>query len=1001
MKPILWRVLALGVVISFFLSAFAFAGESSATVQMSSTSPIRVKPTGGLTVLFKPRTSLSVLKETVLADLVIFPEVDVAAFNVSLATVGNATIEGNFPLMLPGQSAWKERGLQVSYSINAPGEGEIRATVEALNDAGKLLIAKTAVIYFLASEAEVLYGTSGPLLLQLERLNRSHKARILDDAGYEAAIEKVLGGGAIETSSVIPGGIEAGGTITISGRILWTDSGGGTHPVRLAPVEIRDDEPVGSELVTSVTTDLNGNYSATVDNNDGLGQNGRDIFIRVLAQAPGFVIRLPGVLGTVHRIDSSVHPDLADGTSLTINLTANNIDDNNTAFSVHDALVTVNQYVPRVNGSRFPDIEVIFPTTDDTSNYDGINLDILRLDRFDWDVIHHEYGHYAADRINIENNPGGRHSLDENLGERVGKDAGIRLAWGEGWPTYFGVSLQQIQGAAGFGIPNVGDTRYQDTEDVIPPLDYDLETQTGGDSLGEDNELSVQRILWDVFDSTSDSGDEGISFGDIRIWDILDANDSTTLSAAYQALIAGRSIREIARIGCILDEHNVAPDPTAPADKSIAPKTPPPTFQWEANGGGPANRNNMFIVEFYDATFTTLLFASPEQAATSFTPTQAQWDDILERAGSVINWVVKGKQTNAPETGPYTSCARRLIQPKLDLVFTIDVTGSMWDDIDAVKASATDIVNAIADSGADYRIGLVTYRDYPVFPYGDPGDWPSRIDLNFSTDRATIVGAINGLVVGGGADWPESVYSGLMAAIGFPWRDNVKKAIILMGDAPPHDPEPFTGLTLASVVAAANAVDPASIYPIMIGYDAEMRNVFQRLADETGGESFEADSALDVVDALFEAIEAILQAPIADAGGPYIGVVGETITFDGSGSYDPDGTIVLYEWDFESDGVFDFSSPNPTATHIYTTEFSGMVTLRVTDNSGGIGTDTASVDITVTPTPTNTPTATPTWTPTEIPTTTPTETSTPTVTSTPTPTEIPRLEIYLPLILVD
>jgi hypothetical protein len=144
-----------------------------------------------------------------------------------------------------------------------------------------------------------------------------------------------------------------------------------------------------------------------------------------------------------------------------------------------------------------------------------------------------------------------------------------------------------------------------------------------------------------------------------------------------------------------------------------------------------------------------------------------------------------------------------------------------------------------------------------------------------------------------------------------------------------------------------------------------------------------------------------LLPPVADAGGPYIGVVGETITFDGSGSYDPDGTIVLYEWDFESDGVFDFSSPNPTATHIYTTEFSGMVTLRVTDNSGGIGTDTASVDITVTPTPTNTPTATPTWTPTEIPTTTPTETSTPTVTSTPTPTEIPRLEIYLPLILVD
>ena len=40
------------------------------------------------------------------------------------------------------------------------------------------------------------------------------------------------------------------------------------------------------------------------------------------------------------------------------------------------------------------------------------------------------------------------------------------------------------------------------------------------------------------------------------------------------------------------------------------------------------------------------------------------------------------------------------------------------------------------------------------------------------------------------------------------------------------------------------------------------------------------------------------QAPTADPNGPYTGTVGIAIDFDGSGSTDPDGTIVAYDWDF-------------------------------------------------------------------------------------------------------
>jgi PKD repeat protein len=68
--------------------------------------------------------------------------------------------------------------------------------------------------------------------------------------------------------------------------------------------------------------------------------------------------------------------------------------------------------------------------------------------------------------------------------------------------------------------------------------------------------------------------------------------------------------------------------------------------------------------------------------------------------------------------------------------------------------------------------------------------------------------------------------------------------------------------------------------------------------------------------------------PIDDPGHP---IVGETITFDASPSYDPDGgAIVLYEWDF-GDGA---SDTGQVVTHAYDTEGSYSVTLTVTDDDG-------------------------------------------------------------------
>jgi len=61
----------------------------------------------------------------------------------------------------------------------------------------------------------------------------------------------------------------------------------------------------------------------------------------------------------------------------------------------------------------------------------------------------------------------------------------------------------------------------------------------------------------------------------------------------------------------------------------------------------------------------------------------------------------------------------------------------------------------------------------------------------------------------------------------------------------------------------------------------------------------------------------------------------ETVTFNASCSYDPDGIIVKYEWDWEGDGIYDFDAGNNSiAYHHYDTYGYYYPKLRVTDNDG-------------------------------------------------------------------
>jgi hypothetical protein len=72
---------------------------------------------------------------------------------------------------------------------------------------------------------------------------------------------------------------------------------------------------------------------------------------------------------------------------------------------------------------------------------------------------------------------------------------------------------------------------------------------------------------------------------------------------------------------------------------------------------------------------------------------------------------------------------------------------------------------------------------------------------------------------------------------------------------------------------------------------------------------------------------------------------GGTVQFSGAGT-DEDGSITKYEWDFDGDGIYEWSSnENGLTTFIYNNAGTHIATLRVTDNDGNIATDSLTVTV--------------------------------------------------------
>jgi len=169
-------------------------------------------------------------------------------------------------------------------------------------------------------------------------------------------------------------------------------------------------------------------------------------------------------------------------------------------------------------------------------------------------------------------------------------------------------------------------------------------------------------------------------------------------------------------------------------------------------------------------------------------------------------------------------------QPKIQVMFTIDATGSMGDELEYLKVELEDVIDQVHQNLGNLEIetGAMVYRDE-----GD--DYVTRPEW-LTDDVGSVVSFLRRQSADGGGDYPEAVHTALQESIDMnPWDSTaLARILFLVLDAPPHENRSVVESIQNSVEKAAQM--GIKIVPITAsGVDKQTEFLMRLMALATNG----------------------------------------------------------------------------------------------------------------------------------------------------------------------
>jgi von Willebrand factor type A domain len=225
------------------------------------------------------------------------------------------------------------------------------------------------------------------------------------------------------------------------------------------------------------------------------------------------------------------------------------------------------------------------------------------------------------------------------------------------------------------------------------------------------------------------------------------------------------------------------------------------SVQVSHDNGAPATNQK---VELYRADQPDLIVG---HAVTDNTGKAELWGDPFDLTEAQHKYLVAldGQQPVAAK--PFQQGINHLKSDKpcdvptdIDIMFVVDATGSMADEIEYLKHEIEDIsTKALGRKDANVRIACIFYRDHG-------SEYITR-RFDFSKDVNAIFNFVNAQGVQGGTNWPEAVYEALQEGVdSMSWSPNARARIMFfIGDAPPHA-DKYRGTCLFMEKAASKGI---------------------------------------------------------------------------------------------------------------------------------------------------------------------------------------------------
>lgn len=209
----------------------------------------------------------------------------------------------------------------------------------------------------------------------------------------------------------------------------------------------------------------------------------------------------------------------------------------------------------------------------------------------------------------------------------------------------------------------------------------------------------------------------------------------------------------------------------------------------------------------------------------------------LKKGKYTIEAIYDGKPFVISNASAFNQGLNKLVIPaackqpvNMDIVFAVDATGSMGDEIRYLQAELYDVIEKVkqGNPGLNLNMGSVFYRDKE--------DAYLTVQQDLTSDISKVMDFMKAQSADGGGDEPEGVDAAMEVAIGkFKWREDARaRVMFLVLDASPHhDKETMEKLNKYTIMAAEKGI---RIVPIVCsGIDKASEYLMRSMALATNG----------------------------------------------------------------------------------------------------------------------------------------------------------------------